>query len=101
MSMTFPTAILLIISVVTNITVEAIKKILNNGDTKYSSNLLAVIVAIVMAIAVCGTYLVMNGIAFTTKVVVEMLIMTYGSFLVATVGYDKVMQMINQLKIIK
>ena len=101
MHMTFPISMLLVISVVTNLTVEAIKKVLNNSDAKYSSNLLAVAIAVVMAIAVCGTYLVMNDIAFTTKIVVEIIIMTYGSFLVATVGYDKVIQMINQIKVIK
>lgn len=97
----FPAATLLLISVVTNLTVEAIKKVLNNVETKYSANLLAVIVSVVVAIAVCGIYLVMNGIAFTLKIGVEMGVLTYVSFLVATVGYDKVMQMLSQIKLTK
>lgn len=97
----FPAATLLLISVVTNLTVEAIKKVLNNVETKYSANLLAVIVSVVVAIAVCGIYLVMNDIAFTLKIGVEMGVLTYVSFLVATVGYDKVMQMLSQIKLTK
>ena len=93
----FPTATLLLISIVTNLTVEGIKKILNNVETKYSANLVAVVVSIITAVAVCGIYLVMNDIAFTLKIGVEMGVLTYLSFLVATVGYDKVMQMFGQL----
>lgn len=94
----FPVTTLLIVSVVTNLTVEGIKKILDNVETKYSSNLLAVVVAVITAIAVCGIYLVMNDIAFTLKIGVEMGVLTYLSFLVATVGYDKVIQMFGQIK---
>lgn len=97
----FPAATLLLISVVTNLTVEAIKKVLNNVETKYSANLLAVVVSIVVAIAVCGIYLVMNDIAFTLKIGVEAAVLTYVSFLVATVGYDKVVQMFSQIKLTK
>lgn len=101
MSMTFPSVTLLLISILTNLTVEGIKKVLNKTDAKYSSNLLAVIVSIALALAVCGAYMIVNDIAITAKIGVEITALTYVSFLIATVGYDKVMQMLGQIKITK
>lgn len=101
MSIVFPATTLLLISVITNLTVEGIKALLNKTETKYSSNVLAVMVSVVVALAVCGIYLIMNDIAFTMKVGVQMVVIVYGSFLVATVGYDKVIQMLKQIKAAK
>ena len=98
MPITFLTTALLIVSTVTNVTVEAIKKLLNKTDANYSSNLLAAITSVVVAFAVSGGYLIMNDIAFSAKVGVEIVVLMYLSFLTATVGYDKVVQMIKQLK---
>lgn len=101
MPMSFLSGALLLVSLATNLTVEAIKKVLNGRETKYSSNLLAVIVAIIIAVAVSAAYLVMNDIAFTTKVGVEIGVLMYLSFLTSTIGYDKVVQMLSQIKITK
>ena len=40
----------------------------------------------------------MNDVAFTLKVGVEVCILMYLSFLTSTVGYDKVIQMIQQIR---
>ena len=82
----FMTTALLIVSLVTNLTVEGIKKLLNETTIKYSSNVLAAVVAVLMSCAVCAIYLIMNDVAFTL------------SFLTSTVGYDKVIQMIQQIR---
>ena len=42
------TTALLIVSLVTNLTVEGIKKLLNETTIKYSSNVLAAVVAVLM-----------------------------------------------------
>lgn len=97
MSMSFLIPALLIVSLATNLTVEGIKKLLDKSSADYSSNLLAVIVAVAISIVVCTGYMIMNDIALTLKVGVQVVILTYLSFLVATVGYDKVVQMINQI----
>ena len=83
---------------VTNATVEAIKKLLNKSDKNYSSNLLAAITSVFVALVVSGVYLILNDVAFTIKIGVEVVVLMYLSFLTATVGYDKVVQMIKQLK---
>lgn len=97
MSMNFLIPALLIVSVATNLTVEGIKKLLDKSSAEYSSNLLAVIVAIIISVGVCTGYMIMNDIALTLKVGVQVVLLMYLSFLVATVGYDKVIQMINQI----
>lgn len=97
MPVTFLTTALLIVSVVTNLTVEGIKKLLEGTNAKYSSNVLAAIISVVMAFAVSVIYLIMNDVAFTLKIGVEIAILMYLGFLVSTVGYDKVIQTIKQV----
>ena len=98
MQVSFLSTALLIVSLVTNLTVEGIKKLLDEASVKYSSNLLAVIVAIVVSGAVSAIYLIMNDIAFTLKIGVQIVVIMYLGFLISTVGYDKIIQMIGQIK---
>ena len=97
----FLTTALLIVSVVTNLTVEGIKKILDGTTVKYSSNVLAAVSSVIIACAVCVIYIIMNDIVFSLKVGVEIAILMYLGFLTSTVGYDKVVQMIKQIQNIK
>lgn len=97
----FLTTALLIVSVVTNLTVEGIKKLLDGTTVKYSSNILAAIFSVIIACAVCIIYIIMNDIVFSLKVGVEIVILIYLGFLTSTVGYDKVIQMIKQIQSIK
>lgn len=86
---------LAIISVLTSLTVEALKKLL--GDRKYSSNLLAVIVAVILTLAISIGYLVYTETAVTAQIIVTIIALTFLSFLSATVGFDKIKQMIEQI----
>jgi len=97
----FLTTALLIVSVLTNLTVEGIKKLLDGTTVKYSSNLLAAVSSVIISCAVCVIYLIMNDIAFSLKVGIEIVILMYLGFLTSTVGYDKVVQMIEQIQRIK
>lgn len=97
----FLTTALLIVSVVTNLTVEGIKKLLDGTTVKYSSNVLAAVSSVIISCAVCIIYLIMNDIVFSLKVGVEIVILMYLGFLTSTVGYDKVVQMIEQIQRIK
>lgn len=98
MPISFLSTALLGVSILTNLTVEGVKKLLDKNDAKYSSNLLAAIFSVIIAAIGSGVYLVMADISFTTKIGVEIAVLMYLSFLTATVGYDKVMQMWNQIK---
>lgn len=101
MPISFLTMALLIVSLVTNLTVEGIKNLLNGTKIKYSSNVLAAIIAVLAAGVVCAIYLIMNDVTITSKIGVEIAVLMYLGFLVSTVGYDKVVQMITQIKTTK
>lgn len=97
MPISFLTAALLAVSLLTNATVEALKKLLSDAGVKYSSNLLAIICAIAISCAISAGYMILNGVAFDLKVGVQIVALVYLSFLVATNGYDKIVQMLNQI----
>ncbi len=97
----FLTTALLIVSVVTNLTVEGIKKLLDGINVKYSSNVLAAVSSVIIACVVCVIYIIMNDVVFSMKIGVEIVILMYLGFLTSTVGYDKVVQMIKQIQSIK
>lgn len=101
MPVTFLSMALLAISLATNLTVEGIKKLLDETAVSYSSNVLAVIVSMVLSCAASVGYLILNGVVFDLKIGVQIILLVYLSFLVATVGYDKVVQMITQVQISK
>ena len=98
MTISFMTSALLAVSLLTNLTVEGIKKLLDESNTKYSSNVLAAIFSTILSGAVCAIYLIMNDVAFSVKIGVEIAVIMYLGFLISTVGYDKVVQMLKQLK---
>jgi len=97
MNVQFLSAALLAISVFTNITVEAIKKFKDKNGATYSSNILAVVVSMVLTIISSIVYIVYNNVGFSFMVGAQILIMIYLSFLISTLGYDKVMQSIKQI----
>lgn len=98
MPISFMTTALLAVSLLTNLTVEGIKKLFDGTNAKYSSNVLAAILSTILSGAVCAIYLIMNDIGFSVKIGVEIVVLMYLGFLVSTVGYDKVMQTLKQLQ---
>lgn len=86
---------LALISVLTSLTVEALKKLL--GENIKSYNLLAAIVSVILTIAVSIGYLVYTGTMLTAQIVVVIVALMFLSFLASTVGYDKVVQMLKQI----
>ena len=67
-------------SVLTSLTTEAIKKILDERGSRYSANILAAILSVVFAIGISIAYIVMYNITFSPQL-----------------GYDKVVQTISQI----
>ena len=101
MPISFLTTALLIVSVITNLTVEGIKKLLDGTMVKYSSNVLAAVLSVLIACAVSVIYLIMTDTVFTMKIGVEIVVLMYLGFLISTVGYDKVIQMLKQIQSVK
>lgn len=101
MPVSFLTTALLGVSLLTNLTVEGVKKLLDGTSVKYSSNILAAVLSVIIAGAISAGYLIMHDVAFNMKIGVEIAALMYLGFLIATVGYDKVVQMIGQLQGVK
>lgn len=101
MSITFLTTALMIVSLLTNLTVEGVKKLLDSTAIRYSSNVLAAILSVVIACAVSVSYMVMNDIVFNAKIGIQIAVLMYLGFLAATVGYDKVIQTIRQIQTVE
>ena len=98
MSLEFLFVSLFAISVLIELTVEGIKKILDKKLEKYSSNVIAAVTSVIISVAVSAAYLVWTGTALNAKVAVELIALVYLSFLVSTNGYDKVIQSIKQIE---
>lgn len=89
---------LLGVSVFTSLVTEGVKKILIEHNIAYRANTLAGIVATVLSAAIGGGYIIMADIELTSKVVVCWLALVATGWLCSMVGYDKVIQAIQQFK---
>ena len=89
---------LLIVSTLTGLVTEAIKKWLDERGKKYYSNALAGYVAVGLSIAVGAAYMVLTETAINAQMAVYLIALIFLSWLSAMVGYDKVMQAISQFK---
>lgn len=98
MSLEFLFIALLAVSVLTNLTVEGIKKIADKKAADYSANVLAAVTSVVISIMMSAGYLVWTETMINAKIAVELLALMYLSFLAATNGYDKVVQALRQIQ---
>lgn len=98
MDLSFLTTALIAVSLLTNLTVEGLKKLMDEREMTYSSNLLAAVTSVIIAAAIFGGYMIMNDIAFTIKIAVQIVVLMYLAFLSSTVGYDKIIQTLKQIK---
>lgn len=98
MDVTWFAVILPLLSALTSLTVEAVKKILDGLGKTYSSNVLAAVVSVLLSAAVFAGGCVLTENSFSLKILVSGVATAYLAFLTATVGYDKVVQMLEQLK---
>lgn len=98
MDLSFLTTALIAVSLLTNLTVEGLKKLMDERGMTYSSNLLAAVTSVIIAAAIFGGYMIMNDITFTVKIAVQIVVLMYLAFLSSTVGYDKIIQTLKQIK---
>mgnify|MGYP003511828940 CR=1 FL=1 len=98
MDLSFLTTALIAVSLLTNLTVEGLKKLMDERGMTYSSNLLAAVTSVIIAAAIFGGYMIMNDITFTIKIAVQIVVLMYLAFLSSTVGYDKIIQTLKQIK---
>lgn len=91
--------LLTVFSTVTSVCTEGIKKLLDENKVNYASNSLVFIIACIVGI--CGTaiYYITDSIAFNSINIIFMILMGLATSMGAMVGYDKVIQTIQQFKI--
>lgn len=87
---------LLACSILTTLTVEAIKKMFTNGEAQ-KANIIAAIVAVVLAIVIGIGYAIIFAVTVNATYVVLIIALCFLSWLCAMVGYDKVIQAISQI----
>ena len=92
-------ALLLLVSVLTGLFTEGIKKNLEERNKTYYANTLAGIVSVVLSVLVWGCYIIIVGAAINAMMVVVLIALVLLSWLCAMVGYDKVIQAISQFKV--
>ncbi len=78
----------------TSLVVEAVKKMM----TAKAPTITAAIVSVIMGIAVPVGYLVLNHLTITAQDVVYIVAMCVLTWLCSTLGYDKVVQAVMQLR---
>ena len=89
---------LLAISILSGLTVEAIKKMFKDYKVSWHANILSAIVSIVLSIAISAGYMIYTETALTSQLVVLIIALIFLSWLCSMVGYDKVSQAIAQIK---
>ena len=92
---------LLIVSTITGLSTEAIKKLMDEANKQYRSNLLAGIVSTVISLAIGISYVLLKGYDFNTRNVIFIISLIFMSWLCSMLGYDKVIQSISQFKTVK
>ena len=80
---------------------EAIKKAYENAGKEYSSNIIALIDAIVVGGGgVAVTYMLM-GIPWTVNNIICLILMTIAVWIGSMVGFDKIIQLVKQIEKVK
>lgn len=89
---------LMVVSALTSLVTEALKKIFVEHNVTYRANTLAGIVAAILSVAIGAGYAILMGLAFSAQLVVYIVALVFMGWLCAMVGYDKV---ISQFKTTK
>jgi hypothetical protein len=85
-------------SVITSVCTEGCKKLLDEANVTYASNILVFIIACIVGAGGTCIYYILNGIEFGVVNIVCAILMGLATSLGAMVGYDKIIQTIAQLK---
>lgn len=97
MTITLFITILTVAAACTALLTEAIKKAYQNANKEYSSNIIALVNAIVIG---CGgtaiTYMLLN-VEWDTNNIVCLILMGICVWIGSMIGYDKIIQLLKQL----
>lgn len=98
MSVQLFATLLIILCVISGLLTEAIKKWLENMEKNPSANLIAIIDAVVVGGGGLAAAYIWLGIAFTLSNILTIVAMIFVIGVGSMIGYDKVIQLVSQLK---
>lgn len=101
MTITLFISILTIGAAVTSLLTEAIKKAYENANKPYSSNIIALINAVIVGAGGTSVTYMLTGIDWTVNNIICMALMVLAVWMGSMLGFDKVLQLVNQLKEVK
>lgn len=87
---------LMIVSTLTGLVTEAVKKIMAERNKEYRPNTIAGIVAAILSACLGAGYVIISGIAFSAQIVVYIIALMFIGWLGAMVGYDKITDLFNK-----
>ena len=90
--------LLFVISSLTGLAVEAIKRILKKISKTYRSNIIAGVSSVVISIGISAAYIIFTDAVMNDKMAVYLIALVFLSWLCSMLGYDKVKQTIMQFK---
>ena len=94
-------ALIVVLALAVSLLTEAVKKFFEGTEIIYSSNVIVLIVSIIVGIGGTAMAYISLGIAFTPPNVICMVLMAVAVWVGSMLGYDKVLQMVEQIKNIK
>ena len=90
--------LLTMLSIITSLFTEGIKKFLDSLKIKYAANIVVLIVAVIVGGVGTSIFYIWNNFQWTTLNIICIFLMMCANWLGAMLGYDKVMQAIAQIK---
>lgn len=101
MTITLFVSILTVGAVVSGLLTEAVKKWYENMKKDYSSNMIALINAVVVGGSGTAVTYMLLGVGWTVNNIICLLLMMVCVWLGSMIGYDKILQLIKQFSDIK
>lgn len=98
MTLTLFMTLLTIFSLIVSLITEALKTMFKKLEVGYSANVVVLIVSLFVGAGGTAIAYLYLGIAFTTLNILCIALMAVAVWVGAMVGYDKVLQMIEQIK---
>lgn len=88
---------LLVISTLTGLVTEAVKKMCDERGTRTKPNTTAGVIALILSVVIGVAYIIFTGGAFTAQAIITIIALVFLSWLCAMLGYDKVVQTLTQI----
>lgn len=98
MTLTLFAALVTILAAEVSLITEAVKKFLDGEGIKYSSNVVVLVLSVIVGAGGTALVYIFLGIPFNPPNIICVALMSIAVWVGAMTGYDKVIQMIDQIK---